>query len=372
MLLAIGGTSSALVLHELASTLWQFDARPDEALRQRSLGTSTVVLIVAGHSSTASYWKTGFEGPDQVTCFGWQDGQVVSQPLLRQTRVPVVASGEPLRPLFRTASRFVSGELVLMKKTGVEVPLIWNDVNGLAQAMDLLGSLVDREQVVEVAVMNTRAPQATTSAPGVDAVRVRVTLTPNAARLDVVPWTGVTGLDALLSCEPPPLAWGTVRAGAYQKPRRTKHKPFITGHAKARVKAIPSRATRADEDLLLEALIDPANAGPFFEEVRKALYGSLSWLESAAVEAAFRAGLRLESDPVASHLAALAWRQKGAIHAWAKTDLVEAWTTDRRFAERILMVFAEAMFVPPREWLHGAPAELLAQLDDLARRQGRG
>lgn len=118
--------------------------------------------------------------------------------------------------------------------------------------------------------------------------------------------------------------------------------------------------------------MDPANAGSFFEEVRKALYGSLSWLESAAVEAAFRAGLRLESDSVARHLAALAWRQKGAIHAWAKTDLVEAWTADRRFAERILRVFREAMFVPPREWLEGAPVELLAQLDDLARRQGRG
>ncbi len=366
MLLAIGGTASGLVLREIASALPQFEPVPDEALRRRSLGTSTVVLIVAGH------WKTGSGGPSQVTCFAWQDGEQISQPVLRQIRVPVVASGEALRPLFRSASRFVSGELVLMKKTGVEVPLVWNDVNALAQAMDLLASLVDREQVVEVAVMNTPAHRGTTSAPVVDAVRVRVTLTPNAARLDVVPWTGVTGLDVLLSCEPPPFAWGMVRAGAYQKPRRTKHKPFITGHAKARVKAIPSRATRVDEDLLLEALIDPANEGPFFEEARKALYGALSWLESPAVEAAFRVGLRLESEPVARHLAALAWRQKGAIHAWAKTDLVEAWTTDRRLAERILSAFAEAMFVPPREWLVGAPQELLARLDDLARKLGPG
>ena len=59
MLLAIGGTASALVLNEIASSLLQFNPpSPEQALRAHSSAASTLIVAEA--------WKVGAAGPTQV------------------------------------------------------------------------------------------------------------------------------------------------------------------------------------------------------------------------------------------------------------------------------------------------------------------
>ncbi len=78
MLLAIGGTSSGLVLQEIASELLQLDsASVEQALVRHSLGTSAVVLIVAHNVRVRGGWSGNAGSCRPSTSQGVDDGAPV-------------------------------------------------------------------------------------------------------------------------------------------------------------------------------------------------------------------------------------------------------------------------------------------------------